>query len=73
MINLYNKTLSLVYPSYRTVNLWAETYKLILDSKPISAKTIVNRKGSLAHIIRNINKELYGKKYFYLWAVELNL
>lgn len=45
-------TLGRVSPKYRTLGQWADTYRLIIDARPISYKTKNNRRSSLAHILK---------------------
>lgn len=49
-------TLGRLSPRYRTLNQWAETYRLIVDARPISYKTKLNRRSSLTHILAGLGE-----------------
>lgn len=53
-------TLGRVIPKYRTLHQWATTYRLIVDSKPISYKTKINRNSSLKHILAGLGERSVG-------------
>lgn len=49
--SLLASTLGRVSTKYRTLGQWADTYRKIVASKPISDKTKANRRSSLTHIL----------------------
>jgi len=53
-------TIGRVVPKYRTLSQWAETYRLIINSKPISYKTKINRASSLKHILAGLGERSVG-------------
>ncbi len=59
-MSILSVTIGRVVPKYRTLNQWAETYRLIVDAKPISSKTKLNRKSSLAHILATLGDREIG-------------
>lgn len=44
-------TLGRVSPKYRTLGQWCETYRLIIAARPISPKTLANRRSALRHLV----------------------
>lgn len=54
MFSFLAATIGRVSPKYRTLNQWAETYRMIIAAKPISYKTKANRHSSLTHILSGI-------------------
>lgn len=59
-MNFLAATLGQVVPKYRTLSQWAQTYRKIVDSKPISDKTKINRRNSLAHILADLGECTIG-------------
>jgi len=59
-LNFLAATLGQVVPKYRTLSQWAQTYRKIVDSKPISDKTKINRRNSLAHILADLGECIIG-------------
>lgn len=55
---LLASTIGQVSPRYRTINEWADTYRKIIDARPISFKTKANRKSSLAHILGSLGDRI---------------
>ena len=52
--SLLASTLGRVSTKYRTLGQWADTYRKIIASKPISDKTKANRRSSLTHILATL-------------------
>lgn len=48
---LLASTIGRLSPKYRTLGQWAETYRQIIDSRPISDKTKANRRSALAPLV----------------------
>lgn len=44
-------TIGRVSPKYRTLSQWCETYRLIIAARPISPKTLANRRSALRHLV----------------------
>lgn len=44
-------TIGRVSPKYRTLSQWCETYRLIITARPISPKTLANRRSALRHLV----------------------
>lgn len=53
---LLSATIGRAAPRYRTVGEWAETYRQIIDGKPIEDKTKENRRCTLAHMLSGLGK-----------------
>lgn len=47
-----------VFPKYRTLNEWAETYRKVIDARPITCKTKANRNSSLTHILNGLGDRI---------------
>jgi len=47
-------------PRYRTCNEWAEDYRQIIDQLPVCEHTKVNRRCSLAHVLKHIGSDAIG-------------
>jgi len=52
--NLAATTLGRVFPRYRTLGQWAETYAQIIESRPIGDKTKANRRSALTHLVADM-------------------
>ncbi|MFZ2269045.1 MAG: tyrosine-type recombinase/integrase [Azonexus sp.] len=55
--HLLSSTLGLVFPRYRTLGEWAETYRKIIAGKPIEDKTKANRLCILAHVLAGLGED----------------
>jgi len=55
---LLASTMGRVFPKYRTLNEWADTYRKVIDARPISDKTRANRKSSLVHILDGLGDRI---------------
>lgn len=53
---LLSATIGRAAPRYRTLGEWAETYRQIIDSKPIEDKTKINRCCTLAHVLSGLGE-----------------
>ena len=58
--NFLASTIGRVSPKFRTLGQWAETYRLIVNAKPISYKTKINRNSSLKHILAGLGARTIG-------------
>ena len=47
-------TLGLAIPRYRTLGQWVETYREIIEARPLSKKTKANRHSALTHLVADI-------------------
>lgn len=54
---LLSATIGRAVSRYRTLGEWAETYRKIIDGKPISDKTKANRYCALAHILKGLGAD----------------
>jgi len=54
---ILSATIGRAAPRYRTLGEWAETYRKIVDSKPIEDKTKENRRCTLAHVLSGLGHE----------------
>lgn len=50
-------TLGRVMLRYRTIGEWAETYRMIIEGKPVEEKTKANRRSTLAHILDGLGRD----------------
>lgn len=55
---LLASTMGRVFPKYRTLNEWAETYRKVIDARPITCKTKANRNSSLMHILNGLGDRI---------------
>lgn len=55
--HLLSSTLGLVFPRYRTLGEWAETYRKIIAGKPIEEKTKANRLCILRHVLDGLGED----------------
>lgn len=55
--HLLAATIGRLMPRYRTLGEWAETYRKIIDGKPVEEKTKVNRRSTLLHIINGLGRD----------------
>lgn len=59
--SLIRSTLGLVSTRFRTVADWAVVYRRIVDTKPICAKTKINRRCSLRHIVDALGSRIMSR------------
>jgi len=52
--SLLASTLGLVSPRYRTLGQWVETYREIIEARPLSYKTKANRYSALTHLMASL-------------------
>ncbi len=52
--NLLAATLGLVLPRYRTLGQWLDTYREIIEARPLSKKTKANRHSALTHLVSSM-------------------
>lgn len=50
-------TIGRLMPRYRTLGEWAETYRKIIDAKPVEEKTKINRRSTLLHILNGLGRD----------------
>lgn len=55
--HLLATTIGRLMPRYRTLGEWAETYRKIIDGKPVEEKTKVNRRSTLLHILNGLGRD----------------
>lgn len=55
--HLLASTIGRLMPRFRTLEEWAETYRKIIDGKPIEEKTKVNRRSTLLHILNGLGRD----------------
>lgn len=54
---LLSATIGRAVSRYRTIGEWSETYRKIIDGKPVEEKTKVNRRSTLAHILNGLGRD----------------
>lgn len=54
---LLSATIGRAVSRYRTIGEWAETYRKIIDGKPVEEKTKVNRRSTLLHILNGLGRD----------------
>lgn len=54
---LLSATIGRAVSRFRTIGEWAETYRKIIDGKPVEEKTKVNRRSTLAHILNGLGPD----------------
>lgn len=54
---ILSATLGRVAPKYRTLGQWAETYRQIIDGRPIEEKTKANRRCSLTRVLDGLGSD----------------
>lgn len=54
---LISSTLGLVFPKYRTLGKWVETYSKIIEGKPVQESTKCNRICLVKHILKYLGKD----------------
>lgn len=55
--HLLASTIGRLMPRYRTLGEWAETYRKIIDGKPVEEKTKINRRSTLLHILNGLGRD----------------
>lgn len=55
--HLLASTIGRFMPRFRTLGEWAETYRKIIDGKPVEEKTKVNRRSTLLHILNSLGRD----------------
>lgn len=61
MSNFLAATLGRVVPKYRRLSEWAAVYQQIIATRPISPKTIANRRGALRYLVDALGDRSIGK------------
>lgn len=54
---LLSATIGRAVSRFRTIGEWAETYRKIIDGKPVEEKTKVNRRSTLLHILNGLGRD----------------
>lgn len=54
---LLSATIGRAVSRFRTIGEWAETYRKIIDGKPVEEKTKINRRSTLAHILNGLGRD----------------
>lgn len=54
---LLSATIGRAVARYRTLGEWADTYRKIIDGKPVEDKTKANRRSTLAHILDGLGRD----------------
>lgn len=60
MSQLLSATLGRLMPRYRSLSDWAGVYQQVLATRPISAKTLANRRTVLRHIVDTLGSRSIG-------------
>lgn len=57
MSNLLAKVLGRIAPGYMTFETWCETYDAIITSRPLTKKTLLNRRNNVRHLVNALGSK----------------
>lgn len=71
-MNLIASTLGRFFPKHRTLAEWAKTYSLVVQAKPIQAKTKQNRASHIRRIVNRLGDRRIGSLRAHDFAAYIN-
>lgn len=71
-MNFIASTLGRFFPKHRTLAEWAKTYSLVVQAKPIQAKTKQNRASHIRRIVNRLGDRRIGSLRAHDFAAYIN-